>query len=119
MSEVLQRHQCGNPLSHVVKADHKLYYIDSCLTADAGYETMVFPMADTYLFDTKHTIPFDDYVDESLSHYILQLSAYQIPLEDLGLKILARRIIWLKPDGTYEQISVPNVTERIRKAFDL
>lgn len=63
--------------------------------------------------------PFDDYVDESLSHYILQLSAYQIPLEDLGLKILARRIIWLKPDGTYEQISVPNVTERIRKALDL
>ena len=24
-----------------------------------------------------------------------------------------------KSDGTYEQISVPNVTERIRKAFDL
>ena len=63
MSEVLQQHQCGNPLSHVVKADHKLYYIDSCLTPDAGYETMVFPMADTYLFDTEHTIPFNDYVD--------------------------------------------------------
>lgn len=63
--------------------------------------------------------PFDDYIDEALSHYICQLSAYQIPLEDLGLKILARRIIWLKPDGTYEQISVPDVTDRLREVFDL
>ena len=63
--------------------------------------------------------PFDDYIDEALSHYICQLSAYQIPLEDIGLKILARRIIWLKPDGTYEQISVPDVTDRIREVFDL
>lgn len=63
--------------------------------------------------------PFDDFVDEALSHYIVQLSAYQIPLEDIGLKILARRIIWLRPDGTYEQISVPNVTDRIRKVLDL
>ena len=63
--------------------------------------------------------PFDDYVDEALSHYICQLSAYQIPLEDLGLKVLARRIIWLKPDSTYEQISVPDVTQRIRAALEL
>ena len=63
--------------------------------------------------------PFDDYIDEALSHYICQLSAYQIPLEDIGLKILARRIIWLKSDGTYEQISVPDVTNRLRQVFNL
>lgn len=63
--------------------------------------------------------PFEDFTDEALSHYVCQLSAYQIPLEDIGLKILARRIIWLKPDGTYEQISVPDVTDRLRKFFNL
>lgn len=63
--------------------------------------------------------PFEDLIDESLSHYICQLSAYQIPLEDIGLKVLARRIIWLKPDGTYEQISVPDVTKRLRGFFNL
>ena len=63
--------------------------------------------------------PFEDFTDEALSHYVCQLSAYQIPLEDLGLKVLARRIVWLKPDGTYEQINVPDVTKRLRKFFNL
>ena len=68
-------------------------------------------------YDVKMLPPFDDFIDEALSHYTLQLSMYQIPLEDLGLKILARRIIWLKPDGSYEQISVPDVTQRIRDSI--
>ena len=63
--------------------------------------------------------PFEDLIDEALSHYICQLSTYQIPLEDIGLKILTRRIIWLKPDGTYEQITVPDVTKRLRQYFNL
>lgn len=63
--------------------------------------------------------PFNDLVDEALSHYTLQLSLYQIPLENLGFKILARRIIWLKSDGTYEQIPVPNMTKRLRETLDI
>jgi hypothetical protein len=61
--------------------------------------------------------PFNDMIDEALSHYTCQLSAYQIPLENIGLKIIARRIIWLKPDGTYEKISLPDVTKKLREAL--
>lgn len=61
--------------------------------------------------------PFDDMVNQNLSIYTLQLSAYQIPLEDIGLKVLGRRIIWLKPDGTYEKIPVPDVTKTLREVL--
>ena len=61
--------------------------------------------------------PFEDLDDESLGSYVLQLSAYQIPLEDIGLKVVGRRIIWLKPDGTYEKISVPDVTQKLRNVL--
>lgn len=61
--------------------------------------------------------PFGDLVDQSKSYYTLQLSAYQIPLEDIGLKVIGRRIIWLKDDGTYELIPLPNVTDRLRSVL--
>lgn len=61
--------------------------------------------------------PFEELYDESLSSYILQLSCYQIPLEDIGLKVLGRKIIWLKNDGTYEKISLPNVTDKLRNVL--
>lgn len=61
--------------------------------------------------------PFDDFIDEPLSTYTLQLNAYQIPLEDIGLKVLYRVIIWLKDDGTYERIPIPNMTERLRNTL--
>lgn len=67
--------------------------------------------------DTRMLPPFDDMINEPLSHYTVQLSAYQIPLENIGLKVLARRIIWLKSDGTYEKISLPDVTKKIREAL--
>jgi hypothetical protein len=59
--------------------------------------------------------PFTNYFDEALYHYMLQFSCYQIPLEDIGLNIIGRRLIWLKEDGTYEKISTPNLTDILRK----
>lgn len=47
--------------------------------------------------------PFDHMYDMPLSKYELQLSLYQIPLLELGLKVIDRWIIWLKPDGMYER----------------
>lgn len=70
-------------------------------------------------FNVTMSPPFDDLIDEALSHYTLQLSMYQIPLEDIGLKILARRLIWLKSDGTYEQIALPDITKKIRKTLEI
>ena len=61
--------------------------------------------------------PFDDMYSESKSVYTLQLSLYQMPLEDIGLKIVGRRIIWLRDDGTYELIQIPSETERLREAL--
>lgn len=61
--------------------------------------------------------PFNHMIDEAYNHYICQLSAYQIPMEDIGLKVIARRLIWLKPDGTYEKYNLPDVTDKLRKAL--
>lgn len=61
--------------------------------------------------------PFDELYDEALSSYKLQLSAYQIPLEDIGLKVIGRRIIWLKDDGTYELIPIDDYTNKLREAL--
>lgn len=58
--------------------------------------------------------PFEDLYDEPLGHYTLQFSMYQIMLESIGLKILGRRLIWLKDDGNYEIIKIQDVTDRLR-----
>lgn len=59
--------------------------------------------------------PFLDLYNESKSFYALQLSLYQIPLEDIGYKVLDRKLIWLKDDGTYEKVALPNFTEILRQ----
>ena len=61
--------------------------------------------------------PFGDYYEEPLSYYTLQLSSYQIPLEDIGLKVIARRIVWLRDDGTYELLPLQDVTDRLREVL--
>lgn len=61
--------------------------------------------------------PFNDLVDENTSHYTLQLSAYSLCLKQLGYEIADRKLIWLKDDGSYEKVSLPDVSERIREAL--
>ena len=61
--------------------------------------------------------PFTDMYAEAIGTYTLQLSAYQMPLEDIGLKIIARRIVWLKEDGTYELIPLKDVTKQLREVL--
>ena len=61
--------------------------------------------------------PFEDLYAEAQSLYTLQLSCYQIPLEDIGLKVIGRRLIHLKEDGTYEKIPLPDVTKELRNTF--
>ena len=57
--------------------------------------------------------PFQDFIDEPLSLYSIQLSLYQLGLEQLGLPIIDRNLIWLKEDGTYEKIGTPDLTGRL------
>lgn len=58
--------------------------------------------------------PFDELPDMPLSLYSLQLSLYQICLENIGYKTAGRRILWLKPDGFYEKIPLDVFTEKLR-----
>lgn len=60
---------------------------------------------------------FDDLIDCSYSMYILQLNLYQLALENIGIKVIDRRLIWLKPDGTYELVKIPNIIDRIKENF--
>lgn len=55
--------------------------------------------------------PFENYYDEALSHYYLQFNLYQRMMESVGLKIIARRLIHLKRDGTYEVHTVPKIDD--------
>lgn len=56
--------------------------------------------------------PFDNLYDEPLGAYTLQLTLYTMALEKIGLKVIARRIIWLKDDGSYEIVPVDYVKSR-------
>ena len=61
--------------------------------------------------------PFTELLDMDLSIYKLQLSAYQLCLETIGLKIIARRLIRLKPDSTYEKIPLESYTKMLDNAL--
>lgn len=61
--------------------------------------------------------PFSELYDEAYSYYILQLSCYSLCLMQLGYEIADRKLIWLKEDGEYEKISVPDYTDRVREAL--
>ena len=58
---------------------------------------------------------FENLLDMPLSVYKLQLSLYQICLENIGYKTLGRRILWLKPEGNYDKINLEEYTYTLRK----
>lgn len=58
--------------------------------------------------------PFDRMIEQDLSLYTIQLSLYALMLEDIGLPVIARRIVWLTNEGKYQMIPVPNVSEMLR-----
>lgn len=64
--------------------------------------------------------PFDGkYYEEPLSYYVLQLNLYALCLHGIGLSPVGLRVIWLKPDGTYELIPVEQMyhTEQFKSLF--
>lgn len=63
--------------------------------------------------EQKLLAPFDGLLDMPLSVYKLQLSLYENALYKIGLKVVGRRILWLKPDGSYEKINLESYRERI------
>lgn len=61
--------------------------------------------------------PFSNLVEEDLSLYTIQLSLYALMLEDIGIKVIDRKIVWLTNEGTYEIISVSDVSDKLRKVL--
>jgi len=63
--------------------------------------------------------PFNEYYEEPLSYYTLQLNLYSLCLAGVGLPPIGARVIWLKDDGTYELIPIPLLykEEWFKKAF--
>lgn len=61
--------------------------------------------------------PFDELLDMPVSIYKLQLSLYQNCLEKIGMKVIARRLMWLKPDGSCDKIPLEEYVDRLRKAL--
>ena len=60
--------------------------------------------------------PFDDMTEEDLSFYTIQLSLYALMLEDIGVRIISRRIVWLK-DAEYQIIPLEDVSEKLRQVI--
>lgn len=58
--------------------------------------------------------PFDFLLDNPYNHYQIQLSLYQIPLEDAGIKVIDRWIIWLKDDGQYSAYNTYDYSNLLR-----
>ena len=59
--------------------------------------------------------PFDELLDMPLNIYKLQLSLYQMALEHIGMKAVARRIMWLLPDGSYNKIPLESYTKQLEE----
>ncbi len=55
--------------------------------------------------------PFDDMIEEPLSLYALQLSAYALCLRGIGCDVKGLRIVWLKDDGDYEIIRLKDLSK--------
>jgi hypothetical protein len=68
-------------------------------------------------FGNTMLYPFDWMVDESLSHYTIQLNLYSMALEQLGYEMTHKIIVWLKEDGTYEKIPVQDVIPILKKVI--
>lgn len=63
--------------------------------------------------------PFEQYLDSPFNHYQIQLSFYQLLLEQTGLKVKERKIIYLKLDGEYEIWNTEDLTNTLKQHLKL
>lgn len=60
--------------------------------------------------------PFGNMTDEDLSLYSLQLSLYALMLQDIGIPVIARCLVWLR-DADYQLIPLPDLTQPLRQTI--
>lgn len=61
--------------------------------------------------------PFSNIIEEDYGLYTIQLNLYALMLEDIGLPVIAKRIVWLREDGTYQIVDMPNLVDVLRNAL--
>jgi len=59
--------------------------------------------------------PFDnnDFINQPLSIYTIQLSLYQLGVEQLGYSVSDRKLLWLTDDAEYHKINVQDVRDKL------
>lgn len=62
--------------------------------------------------------PFSHLLDNPLNHYVIQLSYYQLLLEQVGVKVSRRVIIWLGLDGNYQLFDTDDVTDILKTTLN-
>lgn len=64
--------------------------------------------------------PFSHLLCCPFNHYQLQLSFYQILLEQIpGIEVAGRKLIWLKPNGDYLLYNLDDYTEVLKKELEV
>ncbi len=61
--------------------------------------------------------PFQNIYEEDYGLYIIQLNLYALMIEDIGLPVINRKIVWLKDDSTYEIIDTPDISNTLRRTI--
>lgn len=56
--------------------------------------------------DKRLLEPFTRMKDMPKNHYEIQQSLYENALNEIGLKVLGKRLIWIKNNGTYEAVKM-------------
>ncbi|MBQ0069723.1 MAG: hypothetical protein KBT09_08230 [Bacteroidales bacterium] len=82
------------------------YKTNACLYSDYNQK-----------FNKTLKAPFDDMIEQDLSLYTIQLSLYSLMLEDIGIKVIGRTIVWLTNDGEFQMIPVDDVSHTLRKVL--
>ena len=68
--------------------------------------------------DQKLYYPFSHMLDTPFNKYQLQLSYYQLMLEQVGIPISKRLLLWLHDDATYDAYQMEDMTETIKKELN-
>ena len=59
---------------------------------------------------------FSDLLDNPFNKYQIQLNYYQELIEQIpGINVSQRKVIWVKPDGTFEVLDCENFQDRIKE----
>lgn len=117
------------PYYEVVHKELRMYsrkyqYAGTCdiLLLDKRTDTLVIPDFKTNkdLWKSYQMMkkPFEHLKQNNYNKYQLQLSYYQLMIEEAGFKVSNRALIWLKKDGTYEIHTTEDLTKEIETCLN-